>query len=518
MLLVCLTALPSSRAAELPAIPERADADAFKQSPAPWRDYFIRARHAQRISDPLQRCLAFPDLPGNKWPLGHAAAHCRHHYAVKRPTLAEIEGMIERGELDQLEARMEASLARHYSDTDFGEDIHDTFDYLLNNGSADTDRVTAAWLRTAPDSAYAHLARGAFYRGSAWAARGGKYAAETPDDNMRRMRAFVDLAIPQFEKAASINPRLIPAFTGLVDVGMLSSRAKVERSGTEHAGQLDPACLELANARMRALTPRWGGSYEQMLAYANSLSAYLGRRPQLAIHVSAPFADRGDRLIAAKQYTRATEEILEIAVFAGSDEDALRDAANVVLNREDGESDLWKGVAYLLQGSRFRETDAWSQRWIASVLVKPEPEWSLMYSQPAVEAEDENTYGQYLLAAGYYNTKQYELADKHYRIALEDEAQRRTSLLELSTMWLVDSGLKGKAAAARAKPYIERLNEEYPDDGAGWIMQFNLRIADQKPIDDELLKTILKVADRKEPWQANAVKKIEEMRRGLGFK
>ncbi len=505
-------------ATELPAIPDRADADAFKQLPAPWRDYFIQARHAVRISDPLQRCLAFPDLPGNRWPAGHSAAHCNHHYKLKLPTLAEIEGMIDRDELAQLEAMMEASLARHYSDSEFSENIHDTFDYLLNNSSADTDRMTAAWLRKAPGSAYAHLARGAFYRGSAWAARGAGYASETPADNMRRMGEFVDLAIPEFEKAASINPRLIPAFTGLVDVGMLSSQAKVERSGFEHAEKLDPACLELANARMRSLTPRWGGSYEEMLAYANRLSGYVERRPQLSMHMARPFADRGDRLIADDQFTRATAEILEVAIHTGSNEDALGDAANVALNLEDGDPDTWKGVAYLLQQTRFKEIGAWGLNWIASALVAQEPEWSMRYSQQAVDLDEKDSYGQYLLAGGYYNAKQYGLADKHFRIALEDQEYRQSSLMELSRMWLFSSGLEARAAAAKAKPFVDRLNKEYPDDGAGWIMQLNLRIATQDPIDDELLKTIIKVADRKDPWQANAVKKVEEMRRGLGIK
>ncbi len=490
----------------------------FKDAPAPWRDYLIKARAAERIADPLQQCLAFPGLPGIQWPAAHVVAHCRHHHAIKRPTLAEIGGRVDRGELVELEAMMDAGLQRHFSESDFGEDIHDTFEYLLRNSDAETDRVTAAWLQKAPGSAYANLARGAFYHGSAWEARGGKYVAETPDESMRRMSRFVDETIPYYERAIAINPRLIPAYTALVNLGMLDSRRALGSRAIEMAEKLDPACVELARDRMRILQPRWGGSYEQMLVYANRLSTYLDRRPQLAIYVGAPYADRGDRLVADDQYTRQTAEILEIAIKAGSDEDALRDAANVAMNLKDEDPDRWKGLAYLLQEERFRETSAWGNRMIAWELVQQEPEWSLRYSQRAVELEADNGFGHYLLAAGYYNTRQYELADQHYRIALDDKEQRLASLRELSTMWLFDSGLKGKVAADKARPFIDRLNKEYPDDGAGWIMRLNLHIATQNPIDDELLKTILKTADRKNPWQASAVKKIEEMRRSMGVK
>ena len=478
----------------------------------------LKAREAERIADPLQRCLAFPDVPGNRWPANHAAAHCRHHHAIKRSTLAEIGELVNRGEIAQLERLFDESLRRHFSEVDFGDDIHDTFNYLLTRGGEDIDQLTASWLKQAPGSAYANLARGAYFNGAAWKARGGKFSSETPDRNLRLMSELVEQAIPYFDKAISINPKLMPAYTGMIDMGMLDSRPDLEARGMRGAEKIDAACPELANVHMRAISPRWGGSYEEMLAYANQLSTYLDRRPQLAVHVGAPYADRGDRLIAADQYTRQAAEMLEVAIKAGSDEDALRDAANVAINSKEGDPDRWKGLAYLLQEERFRETNAWGKRMIAWELVQPEPEWSLRFSQRAVDLDADNGLGHYLLAAGYYNTKQYEQADRHYRIALEDRSQRPAALRELSTMWLFDSGLKGKAAADKARPFIDRLNKEYPDDGAGWIMQLNLRIATHDPIDDELLKTVLKTADRENPWQANAVKKIEEMRRRMGAK
>ena len=514
----CGAAVPICHATDLPAIPDKPAAEIFKNVPAPWRDYLIKARAAERITDPLQHCLAFPDLPGNHWPAGHATAHCRHHYAIKRPTLAEIGELVSRGEIARLEKIFDESLQRHFSEGDFGDDIHDTFNYLLTRGGEDIDQLTANWLEQAPGSAYANLARGAYFNGAAWKARGAEFSSETPDDNLRRMSELVERAIPYFEKAISINPKLMPAYTGMIDMGKLDSRPRLVREAIRQAEKLDPACPELARMRMHALQPRWGGSYEEMLAYSNQLATYLDRRPQLAIYTGKPYADRGDRLIADDQYTRQTAEILEIAIKAGSDEDALRDAANVAMNLKDGDPDRWKGLAYLLQEERFGETNAWGKRMIAWELVQREPEWSLRYSQRAVELDADKGFGHYLLAAGYYNTKQYEQADKQYRIALEDETQRRASLRELSTMWLFDSGLKGKAAADKARPFIDRLNKEYPDDGAGWIMRLNLHIATQDPIDDELLKTILKTADRKNPWQASAVKKIEEMRRSTGTK
>lgn len=410
---------------------------------------------------------------------------------------------------------MEASLQRHYSVEGFSEEIHNTFEYLLTNSDEKTDQLTASWLEKAPDSAYAHMARGSYYFASAWNARGENYSSETSQESLRRMSAFVEKSISHLEKAAALNPRLIPAFTSMIGLGMLDSRPEIERKGIQQAEKLDPACMELARKKMHALQPRWGGSYEEMLVYANQLATYLDRRPQLAIYVSKPYGDRGDRLIADDKFTKETQEILDIALAMGTDEDALRDAANVAANRTDIAPDHWRAVAYLLQEARFKQTNAWGNRQIAWKFVRGEPEWSLRYSQQAVSLDPGNSFGQYLLAAGYYNTKQFDLAEKHYLIALQDSEQRRASLLELSTMWMFDSGLERKVAATKAKPYVDRFIKEYPDDGAAWIMRLAVKGALDGSIDEQLINTVLRLADRKDPWQAGVVGDIERARKAV---
>ena len=47
---------------------------AAKQPPAEYAAYVAAVRKADAITDPLQRCLAYPDLPGNTWMPGAAKA------------------------------------------------------------------------------------------------------------------------------------------------------------------------------------------------------------------------------------------------------------------------------------------------------------------------------------------------------------------------------------------------------------------------------------------------------------
>jgi tetratricopeptide (TPR) repeat protein len=268
---------------------------------------------------------------------------------------------------------------------------------------------------------------------------------------------------------------------------------------------------------MVTLTPRWGGSYEAMLAYANELPALYGHRPQIAMYQGAPFGDRGDRLISDDQFTKETADVLDIATTTGSSEAHLHDAANVALFRTDAARDRLKAVGYLLQESRFKNGGAWADRNIGWVLLDvDEPQWALKYLSRAVSEEPDNAWGQFLLGQAWHHSRRYEEGEAHYRLALNDERQTRAALRELSYMWLYHAGLPPRDAATRAKPYIDRLLETYPDDGRGLLFRMDqMSMSGSRTIDQKQIMEFLKVADRTDPYQKGIAERIEaEMKPG----
>lgn len=505
------------RAAEPPPIPDKPEAETFSDVPEPWRGYLLAARKAERLTDPLQRCLAFPDIPGNEWPKGHAEDHCRHHHGVRRPTLDELERMVSNGELAALDNMFASGLRRHFDQDAFSDDIHDTFNYLLTRPQHGdrVDRLTAEWLRQAPASAYAQLARAAYFNGAAWKARGAKYADKTPRENMRRMRELVDQAIPHFERALEIEPKLMPAYTGLIDVAMLDSRSQLEASVVQRAEKLDPACPELANVRMRALAPRWGGSYEEMLAYAAVLSRHVARRPHLAAHMSRPYADRVDRLIAADQLTVHTLQLAEIAVRMGSDEGALRDAGNVAKAVVGGELGDVRRLAYLLQESRFGELDAWGTQAIAIHLLLNDPQWSLHYGLRVIALEPESATAQFNVGAAYENLGRVAEAERAFLASQQRGYPRQGSLHALANLHLFHGFWTSEAqraeAARRAKPYIEPLIAEFGEDPRTAILRFYYDAAITNRFDLAKARVLLERIDRTDSWQAAHARQIEAM-------
>lgn len=506
--LACGAAMAQDVAApEPPPIPDRAAGDAFRAAPDPWRAYFSQAREAERLDDPLARCLAYPDLPGNRWPDGHAEAHCRYH-AFRPLPLATVEGYLDRGELAALDAVFEALLAAHFSEAG-SEEIHVAIEAF--DQSEEAGRISGRWLELAPRSPYALLARANHYKDAAWDARGGKWASETPIEQMRRMGVLAEQAVPLFRRAIALEPRLMPAYVGLLSVAMLGSREHLEREAYRGAMAHDPACVDFARQRMASLAPRWGGDYERMLSFGVVLSRHVARRPQLAIHIAAPYGDRGNRLSHDNRFDRETADILEIAVRTGSNEDHLRDAGNVFLNlpEDQGGPDRWKGVALLLQEYRFNTTNAWAHRQIAWQLVRHEPEWALRHALAALALDADDASAHYLAGGGYYGSRRWEQAEVHFLRAADDATQRRGALSALGSMWMMHAGLEATEAATKAKPYVDRLLSEYPEEGLGWMLRILISSALDGRTDQESVNMFRKHADRSDPVQAQAVDSIE---------
>ncbi|MFT4178523.1 MAG: hypothetical protein QM612_03545 [Thermomonas sp.] len=497
---------------EPPKVSAKPEAELFKDAPAPWRDYLIKAVAAERIADPLQRCLAYPDLPGNQWPAGHVRAHCMDH-SVRAMPMADAAKLLEAGKADELEAyvrRIDGVHARH---EDVGEEIHYFFRQFR---SEDADAITTAWLQAKPDSPYALTARGNYHSGKAGRARGGKWASETPRENLREMTAQYELALPLYRKAVAIDPRFIEAWNSMLVLAYRDSRAELEQEAFKAANAIDPGCQDLVDTRMTSLQPRWGGSYEAMLAYAESLRPLLPARPILARQMAAPYGDRGNRLYAEDEFTIEAVEILDIAARIGSNEDYLEDAAKVARIADKdakGVHDPWKGLAYAMQAARFGEREEWTHRIISWAMVREAPDIAVRNVEIALRKDPDSTWLHYLAGGAYYNSKRPEQAEPHYLKAVEDSEQRQASLRELVTMWMYDAGLTPKEGSIKAKPYLDRLIREYPDDGRARMYRVQSEGAINGVIPEQLIVDFEKRADPKDPPQAWFLQRLAEWRK-----
>lgn len=500
----------------LPASPSQ---ELFKDEPEPWRTYFRAARKAEQLADPLQRCLAYPDLPGTQWSTGYIAAHCHYHLG-RVPTLAETDALVTAGDIQALERRLRALMAAHETEVPERESIHRFFQELSNTPK-DGLRITERWAALAPDSALAATARGSALKGAGWEARGEEWSRETSDMQMRVMTAYFDQAEEEFRRAIKLEPDGVYPYVGLIDIGK-ADRKKVGEWGFKKANAIDPGCGEVAYRRMQALTPRWGGSWPAMQAYAQELSARVARRPLLLNQLSEPTADYISMLDGDQRYTPQSLALLESAVQTSALEAALRANAAALIYLTEGARDKRRGVALLLQEARFQPGNEWADREIGSYFVRRDPAWSRHVLQRAVASEPANVFGRYYLGAANYNSGHVAEAEPHYLAAAESPDYREAALGELASMWLFDAKLERTKAAAKARPHVERLLKANPKNPTGLYLRIVVSAMAAKgnpAFDKAMIREFVAVADRRDPVQerrrATMIKLLEALEKGV---
>jgi Flp pilus assembly protein TadD len=455
---------------------------------------FLReALAANAIPDPLQRCLAFPDLPGNVWPPGLARAHC-HLYFDPQVTAAMLSAALERKAYAELEARFQADLDLHYADKrEPSEVIHADFDAF--DGSDESDRLSKLWLEQSPRSAFALTARGAHLGNLAFNVRGTAWASKTPPEQMNRMAFYAQQAMDLFARALEREPRLIVAAEMQIHVGMLGGHDEQMRKALLHGEFLDPACHKLTQRTLQALRPRWGGSYRAMAAYASTLLPHLRQRPLLALSIAEIAIDRADTGIDKNQHADIIAYLKPVA--QASTAWPVYESLAMAYNRQNDGATRWEALSYQLEWLRFSPHEPAPHREAGRTLVNlGQLEWALPLLRKAVALQRSDTDAQLLLGRLYLRLQREAEAEAPLLAAMAGPDERGDALNGL--MVLAARAHKDEAAWH----YVELLNAEFPAFAWPWFVRAMLLDRQGKDGVEAALEKYVQLADAADPGEA----------------
>ena len=302
------------------------------------RPHFNAVFEAERIADPLQRCLAYPDLPGNAWPEGAVRAYCERMVRQGALPLDEFEEMLGRPDgAATIEARLSALLDAHFNDPAQLDLIHEFF--FQFDADERSGQLATRWLRASPDSPFAMTALAHHRTSMAWAARGTAFIKDTSAHQLRRMNQLLLAAIPLLQDALARQPKLTPACLELAELGR-SSFDELQWPALDHCEKLKADSYYISREMLFAALPKWGGSGEAIDVVLGHVRRHAPDNPVLHVLVARAQAERAWEEGAAR-----IDELLAAARTA-PEADVLYDAA---LNAEG-----WEQVLQYTQLLRFR--------------------------------------------------------------------------------------------------------------------------------------------------------------------
>ena len=472
---------------------------AAKQPPAEYAAYVAAMRKADAIADPLQRCLAYPDLPGNTWAPGVAKARCTMFLTPPRYSLDAIDAKLKQpGGAAELEAAFAALLDAHFKEPTQREQINVALMVFRDNDADKAERIARAWRAAAPNSAFARVALGHVLAGRGWDARGTDYASKTPAANLEKMSGYFVEATKEYMAALEGTSRLLPACEGLMAIGRQSSD-DLQTYATERCVYIDPTSYYVIDELMDAAEPRWGGSEEAMksvAAYAQEKAAVNPVLSVFAFH-SAYYEiermDDGDDEAVA---------VLAPAALQVPNAAYLRRAGGAYLRKDDD----WKALAFLSQALRFMPGYGQESRFRALVLRQlGESKWARADAERAVALDPGNGHAHQLLGSIVRELDGPAAAAPHFKRATEDARTREDAFNDYCGS-LIDA-----KQLAEAGKCVDDLLAAYPGNPEGWRQRLVV-IGFDAPGSLEAMERFVALHDPKRwPYHARSVERVRMM-------
>jgi tetratricopeptide (TPR) repeat protein len=435
---------------------------AAKQPPAEYASYVAAVRKADAIKDPLQRCLAYPDLPGNTWLPGVARARCKMFLTRTRYLLADIAELLARADgASALDAHFQSLLDAHFSDPDQREGISAAFSVFDARDSAAAERVARAWLAASPASPFAHAALGRVLEERGWEARGGELIKDTPQEKLDAMTKLFIAAIGEFGAAMKASPKLYPACVELMRIGRQSSD-DLQAAATAQCLKADPASFSVIEEMMTAAEPRWGGSDAAMRAVAAYAQARVAENPVLVLFQSNNAFYKIERM---KDGDDEAIAILEPAALQVPHAGFLRAVGSAHVARGDD----WKGFVYLSQALRFSPDYAVELRLRAMALERlGEPAWARPDAERAVALHPELGSAHQVLGDIVRDLDGPAAAIPYYQRAMTDSYTRESAFPQYCGS-LIEAGRLDEGASC-----VDELVAGYPENPQGWRQRLYL--------------------------------------------
>jgi len=304
------------------------------------------AERAEKIADPLQRCLAYPDPPGSHWDREMVAAYCKYHY---QPTItfAQVRQMVQAGRARELDRMFDAALHAQLTDPDARGRLDQIFLDDFGEASFDIRSTLDAWKRQSPDSAFAWAASGYEYRQMASQARGEDYISKTPQSAIDSMNRLAQQADADLKHALALNPKVTPAYRAMISIGGMTLGNDYALDAVKRGLAQDPGNLTLYDELMWLRQPNWGGSLDAMSDVARDAQKHVARNPLLTMLDSSRDLYRIEKCECAPDVELSAYEAV-LDKMAGTQ--ALHDAGYAAKNANDPSA----MTIYLSEALRFK--------------------------------------------------------------------------------------------------------------------------------------------------------------------
>jgi tetratricopeptide (TPR) repeat protein len=170
-------------------------------------------------------------------------------------------------------------------------DVYDAFGVFTSSDPL-YEAILNNWVQQFGNTYPPYVARATYYCECGWAARGYQWARETTEEQFKEMRRYFSLALEDIKSALTLNPKLDVCYSMMINMGTAVSDDRLKKNALAEALKHNPYGFHVRDMYLGALTPRWGGSYQEMEEFIEEAEKFSAYNPELTKLRSRIFSDK----------------------------------------------------------------------------------------------------------------------------------------------------------------------------------------------------------------------------------
>jgi tetratricopeptide (TPR) repeat protein len=189
-------------------------------------------------------------------------------------------------------------------DSEEESNVYEAFD-VFSSSDPLYEAILNNWVQQYGNTYPPYVARAKYYSQCAWAARGYQWARETTEEQLQEMRRYFSLALEDIKSALTLNSKLDVCYSMMITAGMTVSDDRLMKNALAEALKYHPYGFHVRDMYLFTLTPRWGGSYQEMEEFCEEAEKYSSYNPELKKLRSRIFSDKARVFCLEDNYEEA---------------------------------------------------------------------------------------------------------------------------------------------------------------------------------------------------------------------
>ena len=356
------------------------------------------------------------------------------------------------------------------------------------------------WVAHSPGAYVANAARGIYLVSQGWRHRGSKFINKTSTKQIDGMRESNYKAAIDLDKALKLNPRFLPAYQKLLEVGMNSFGHEFLDKVFNAAMQQNPNSFYIYSKYIYANEPKWGGSYQKLESIADEAQKHLDQNPRLYNLRAQKYIALGNSKSSDKEYKEAIEYYSKALKYGpglyclyrrakayGRINETIKQFADLNL--------LLDIDPYYVNGLEARAGAYQKQRKFDEARIDFEK---------IISIEPDNKWSTNSLGWIYQNMREYQKAAIMLEQTLKYHPKNKYALIQLG--WTYNRLTQYE----KAIPILEKRLELTPDDAKAWLYYADAQIDTNNPDGKQSLQRYLELVDHNNKDEKATIEKAKE--------